>query len=499
MAHSTLLKQGKKMATKAASNAVKDVMNDNTKKKRKGSKDAIGRKDDPIDGVVRVAASVVGFVSEVVHYRRERKGPEGEDQSPERRKPQVVATTTPEKINEAIWKRDDTEQKTDAQMANSKTLKEPGDLAEAFLRRHPYHPARSNRLSSIELPVVVPQRRPMKRARGFVRAYTPVLADANIDQETFLDFIDTFNKALEPNPYLYAMNLAGLAGMATPEPFMLLVGVAVAFATDATMEAQSRTKSGKFLDRINAEFFMPRGLICLVTTWKPDATGDDQLLTAVDFEGRSVTAPPPKSDLVQKVKDMRQKTSSDEIMRRLQKQVQGRMKPSSGAFHSAQPAPLVFPSPEETLAAMNTHTSGKRKNAIDRGEIWLDDYMDRRAQAKWKEENSTFNVAKSLPKPEFRSRYADPNHPAASGDIVAFVTGGTWSTKGKVTPLGDKQVLSDKENVEPTEKIGSDKKKDKEGKSSSNGWTSLFQKDVLYLVIVNLPSEQEIADVMRRM
>lgn len=33
-------------------------------------------------------------------------------------------------------------------------------------------------------------------------------------------------------------------------------------------------------------------------------------------------------------------------------------------------------------------------------------------------------LATSVPTPKFTSRYADPNHPASSGDLVALITGG---------------------------------------------------------------------------
>ena len=44
-------------------------------------------------------------------------------------------------------------------------------------------------------PVILPQKRPGSKERGFVRAYAPVLADCGIDQPTFLDFLDSFSAA----------------------------------------------------------------------------------------------------------------------------------------------------------------------------------------------------------------------------------------------------------------------------------------------------------------
>lgn len=53
----------------------------------------------------------------------------------------------------------------------------------------PHPGSSSNRLSH---PVIIPQRRPRDRSRGFARAYAPALADHGIDQETFLRFIKDF-------------------------------------------------------------------------------------------------------------------------------------------------------------------------------------------------------------------------------------------------------------------------------------------------------------------
>jgi len=59
------------------------------------------------------------------------------------------------------------------------------------------HAPRSYRTATARLPcpVVLPQRRPHSKGRGFIRAYAPVLDQCGIDQQTFLDFLDSFDKA----------------------------------------------------------------------------------------------------------------------------------------------------------------------------------------------------------------------------------------------------------------------------------------------------------------
>ena len=68
-----------------------------------------------------------------------------------------------------------------------------GELVQTFFNQHPppYVAARGR----LPCPVIIPQRRPKDKSRGFVRAYAPVLLDCGIDQATFLDFLKTFHKA----------------------------------------------------------------------------------------------------------------------------------------------------------------------------------------------------------------------------------------------------------------------------------------------------------------
>ncbi|KAK7429181.1 hypothetical protein QQZ08_004396 [Neonectria magnoliae] len=490
----SLSKEGKRITSKVASKIVQEAIRerDETLSKLSGS---TSKKDDLVGGLVRIVAAGIGFVSEASHYRREKKKKSGDEESLHQPQ-QPDNTPAPEQVNEAIWAIDDAGQEAATNQADSPSPKEPSNLAEAFLKRHPrQHDVDSDK--RLTLPVILVQRRPKTRTRGFVPGYAPILADVGIDQETFLDFINTFNKALEPNPYLYALNLAGFVDVAFPDPMMMLLGVGIDIATDAAMEAQSRFRSNKFLDRVNEELFIPRGLVCLVVTWKPDVD-DDEFITEVDFDGKA-TKPRPETSLVQVVREViTKKISSEEGMRSIQEQTDRMMKPYSSAFHWEEPAPLIFPALDKTGSDQNKVGDEKKKNTADRAEKWLDEYMDRRAQAKWIEKNPDVPMTSLLPKPEFRSRYADPNHPASSGDIVAFVTGRRWEHGSVKTADGESdhdkaETARDANDEMPEPTKAREKSRSSKGgtsKTQAGGLMSLFQKDVLYLVIVNLPSQE---------
>lgn len=72
----------------------------------------------------------------------------------------------------------------------------------AFTERHGALPPNYVPGSQIPLPVILPQRRPKDRTRGFVRAYAPVLENVGIDQATWLAFLRTFQLPSETSPWL---------------------------------------------------------------------------------------------------------------------------------------------------------------------------------------------------------------------------------------------------------------------------------------------------------
>ena len=67
-------------------------------------------------------------------------------------------------------------------------------LVVSFIGQHP-PPSYSQRPNKLPCSVIVPQRRPRDKTRGFVRAYAPVLSECGIDQTTFLQFLETMDKA----------------------------------------------------------------------------------------------------------------------------------------------------------------------------------------------------------------------------------------------------------------------------------------------------------------
>ncbi|KAG8169870.1 hypothetical protein KVR01_000615 [Diaporthe batatas] len=516
----------------------------------------------------------------------------------------------PTQVDEVAWALDEVQ---DDISTNSGTTTPPDHnppgspkLAESFLQSHP--PTEGTKASGrLELPVVITQRRPKARTRGFIRAYAPVLQNVGIDQETFIEFIDQLNKAVEPSPWISAIDLASLAGHAFPEPIHLLISASALMATQITAEVVSRSKSNAFLDKMNQDFFKPKGLIALVVTWKPNQDGSEQNATSIVDIDMSAAA-------------VKKNSRGDDPagLKRSRSTIQ---MPSAGEmFELPEFAPLVFPkleaateSPEPRAPAAPSHrrstqdmgtrkgeeneikeryslstrarrkTTGNRElqhraepgclpafrqstaeyvgpavrqvklggksagTSIRRTGHFISDYQDRRAVARWSGQHPDSQMAKLAPAPGFQSRFADPNHPAASGDFVALVTGGKRTTAEvsreavRATVAAGREGLSrvksttgraglglggGGEDGGPPRQIISPRAKEAFADIRPRGdWLprlpnnvtagvaprlrrigslpvaapvrtmkKLLQPDIIYLMIVNLPTEEEIAD-----
>lgn len=149
-------------------------------------------------------------------------------------------------------------------------------LAESFAQQYPLSP--SYERPFLQYPVVLPQRRPRTRARGFVRAYAPDLNAFGIDQDMFLDFVDRANQSCRGCEALGLLNFAALMAIPLGSPAIgMAVSVVLQLAIKATIAMDGRRKSNNFFDAANRDFFIPRGLFCLVITWNPEI--DDPYVT----------------------------------------------------------------------------------------------------------------------------------------------------------------------------------------------------------------------------
>lgn len=144
---------------------------------------------------------------------------------------------------EEEWALDDVQDEIIAGSSEQDSVSNIKDIEDTFIRNHPppsdlkHAPA-----GKLSLLVVLPQRRPRDRSRGFIRAYAPMLENCGIDQATWLGFLDTFQKSSAANPWLNAINLASIGTMFIPHFAGVIVGYAIQQATNIAIELQARER-----------------------------------------------------------------------------------------------------------------------------------------------------------------------------------------------------------------------------------------------------------------
>ena len=165
-------------------------------------------------------------------------------------------------------------------------------------------------------------------------------------------------------------------------------------------------RTNNFLDEINKHFFQPRGLYAMLVTYKPSRHSWSSAPTDISH-------------------DVSKALDTDSLGSKLKND----LKFTSGKTHTElelpEAAPLIFPHLD---AAAEDEEAGKKPNAFKKSGRFIGDYMDRRANATYNAENP--NSSLSTGTPEFKSRYADPNHPASSGSLISLVTGGKVDSRG---------------------------------------------------------------------
>ncbi|KAH7128497.1 hypothetical protein B0J11DRAFT_567101 [Dendryphion nanum] len=130
-----------------------------------------------------------------------------------------------------------------------------------------YPPRPTGRL---QRPVIIPQRRPNYRERGFIQAYAPDLMNCGIDQETFMSFLDGFGLPTAESAAIDAVNVTVGAVDIFLAPFAPGVGFAIEGAVESYQDMRSRMSQNAYLSKMNKQLFAPRGLQCLIFAYDPN-------------------------------------------------------------------------------------------------------------------------------------------------------------------------------------------------------------------------------------
>jgi hypothetical protein len=259
---------------------------------------------------------------------------------------------------------------------------------------HPANPSGAAPLvcRPLPCPVILPQRRPKKRARGFVRAYAPVLADAGIDQETFLTFLKNLHKSSQASPIFDVIGVsARIAGFA-PSVIALVVCAAVEVGARAGAEVQRRSRTNNFLDQVNETLFVsdvlsrllapirrlilsqkPAGLFAMIVRYKPARTEDYQHVQAESVNLSTYRAIAKYS----KQRSYDADGASSQSMGDRMSNLRLASDTTRGTVQMPEAAPLIYPELDRKLAQEGPESL---KEKSDDAKKFVADDIDRRAQ-----------------------------------------------------------------------------------------------------------------------
>ncbi|RAH52103.1 hypothetical protein BO85DRAFT_432276 [Aspergillus piperis CBS 112811] len=370
----------------------------------------------------------------------------------------------------------------------------------------------------LPLPVVIPQQRPGSQERGFMAAYAPSLESCGIDQRSFLRFIDETNTALEGNKYLAGVQVVSLGVGFTPEVIVMGVAAAVQAGAWVANKGYVRGKTNNVMDKYNRELFAPNGLFCMIMKHDPE-----------------LKEPKNSSRLKQLASMAVNGSSNGGGSAWMRNHISGSTQGPSGLPTAV--APLVYmdnrrqhknylsdsppsdsPAPERDVvppAGGKVSTKEKAKKAFDN----FNDYLDRRARAKYMAENGSDALSGPAGR-GFSNRYLDPNHPAVNGGLIGVLSGGVLSptpeqrAQKKAARIDEEErrvldeyndrkerILNDRrsqsetdrelrrldKDYEPRLEVFRKKRRELEGGKRS------IKSNILYLMIVNLPSDATLA------
>lgn len=195
---------------------------------------------------IKTFAAGIGLASEsVTAYKARRR--QKNDEEPEDNNAEESQLT--EAQHEQDWALDETQDELahrEDPPSDAAATDDVDQMAESFIQEHPPSSLLAttpNNGTKLPYPVILPQRRPESRKRGFIRAYAPILQDFGIDQAMFLDFLETSNRVCQGRPWLNAINLASFATIALPEPISVAVSIAIQKVTEAALEVDGRQRS----------------------------------------------------------------------------------------------------------------------------------------------------------------------------------------------------------------------------------------------------------------
>ena len=141
-------------------------------------------------GPISIAVTgLIGLTTEAVAAYKEKKHEPGASDSDD---------------EEQAWMCDDVQDQLDPVNANNTGVK--SDSGSIFDPDSMPPASFSQVTGRLPAAVIIPQRRPQSKTRGFVRAYAPDLDNCAIDQQVFMRFLEGFDAAIKVRPWFAVYN-----------------------------------------------------------------------------------------------------------------------------------------------------------------------------------------------------------------------------------------------------------------------------------------------------
>lgn len=365
----------------------------------------------------------------------------------------------------------------------------------------------------LSLAVVIPQQRPGSPERGFMAAYAPMLEAAGIDQRTFMAFLDEFNTAVQGNKYLAGVQVVSFGVGFTPEVITMCVATAVQLGANVANKGFVKHKTNSTLDKYNNELFGPRGLYCMIMKYDP--IGRDPEMLAQEANKGSPLSKFGGSGNKSWMKDPVSGTADG--MNSLPSAVAPLIYMDDRRAHKEYLANSGNVSPtERSASAKPATTKEKAKNAFEN----FNDYLDRRARAKYASENQGDILNTPLTK-GFSNRFLDPNSSMNNGGLLGFISGGALAQdpetrrRKKLESMANEEERLYKEYQDRVDQVHQQRQSARETERQIKyidrdyqprfaefrtkrrelemGPERSIKENILYLTIVNRPSDSQLA------
>ncbi|EGX93346.1 hypothetical protein CCM_04720 [Cordyceps militaris CM01] len=360
----------------------------------------------------------------------------------------------------------------------------------------------------LSLPVVIPQQRPGSAERGFMAAYAPALESAGIDQRTFMSFLDEFNTAVQGNKFLAGVQVVSFGVAFTPEIITTCVATAVQMGAHVANKGFVKHNTNSTLDKFNKEVFGPRGLFCMIMKYDP--IGQDPVL-----------AEQAANSTLSKLGNGQQSWRKDPVsgtsegMNALPSAVAPLIYMDDRRAHKEYLANEGKVSPERSPVEKQ-NSKGKFSSAFENFNV----YLDRRARAKYASENQGDILNTPLTK-GFSNKFLDPNSSMNNGGLLGFISGGALAQDPetrrlkKLKSIGEEEERLNHEYQERVDQVRQQRQSTRETERQIKyidrdyqprfaefrqkrrelemGPERSIKENILYLTIVNRPSDSQLA------